>query len=497
MTESPKTSTIRSLGSFEYGATLTNEFAPFNIVVIIRLNKLPSQSSMESAFKLLLEKHPLLSVFIDRKSKNWCFSSGKSTEIKIERRQQLHPDTGIDIVQEELNRLIDVDRSPLLRCLAVSAPKNSGELIFSAHHAIFDSASLTSFIKEFLELCVQPKTESTVTALQATCSSENYFPKTHRGFGFIRRLVPFVFSEMLDELGYQWGTRKSKKLPHHPTGSCRIGFRIWSEQETQSIAKMARKRGVSLCSLLNTCLLMAMHKVYHEQSKTVMRYISFQNLRPFLEPAVVDTHLGAHISMGRFSQNMVPNQNIWNLATKVQSQIYEFGKSGNKFIANSLTKSLMTMFLKKNKIRMSCTALSFTTHIPDLSPTCGDIKVEEVHGFVSNNVKGPYFTANGRISRRKKATQADQGGFLIFCSYLVLLLEDGAGEEDPVVDQVSAGAHHKQGAGAMHIGKRLAQRAGHRTLEQSGTQRHRHQNGPHPQRVADELAERTQQTLAG
>jgi hypothetical protein len=93
-------------------------------------------------------------------------------------------------------------------------------------------------------------------------------------------------------------------------------------------------------------------------------------------------------------------QGFWDLAQRVNSQVYAASKAGEKFIQPLLSEKMMRMFIKLKKIRMGTTALSYPG-VFNIKPVYGKTKVKEVYGFVSNFPIGPEFTATARIFDRR------------------------------------------------------------------------------------------------
>jgi hypothetical protein len=123
-----------------------------------------------------------------------------------------------------------------------------------------------------------------------------------------------------------------------------------------------------------------------------MRGITFANLRPYLQPPILEEQLGCYISMMPCTVALRHDMPFWELARCIHAKIYQAGKSGDKFLAAIMSKSLMQMLIRLRRFRMGAVALSYVGPI-NLEPAYGAMRVRSLHGFTANNSLGPIYAA--------------------------------------------------------------------------------------------------------
>lgn len=131
-----------------------------------------------------------------------------------------------------------------------------------------------------------------------------------------------------------------------------------------------------------------------------MTGVGFVDLRPYLSPPVAGAVLGCYIAMLRFVAPVAAGSDrqagLWSLADRIQTAALQAGRRGDKFAAAVTTDWFMRLTLALKARRMGDTALSYSGPIP-LAERYGELVVDGVHGFISNNALGPVFTAQARL----------------------------------------------------------------------------------------------------
>ena len=169
-----------------------------------------------------------------------------------------------------------------------------------------------------------------------------------------------------------------------------------STETTESLCKTARKKRITINSLFAAAILMAIHKHLYRNQNLPMRNFSFANLRPYLKPPLGDEYLGSYFSMMRFTVGMKEVPQIWELAGEINDIVYTSVRRGDKFCFNLLGLPMMRAILRFKAFRMGTTAVSYTGPI-DIDRIYGDMRIKNIHAFVSNFVLGPEYTAQTRL----------------------------------------------------------------------------------------------------
>jgi hypothetical protein len=127
-----------------------------------------------------------------------------------------------------------------------------------------------------------------------------------------------------------------------------------------------------------------------------MRTFSFADLRPYTVPPTSAEQLANYISMLRFTEDVSPKSNIWDLTKSLHAKIYGALKRGDKFLAVLMSESLLKMFTTMKSMRMGATALNYSGAVP-LEEKYGEIKVVSLHAFLSSFDLGPEVSAQARL----------------------------------------------------------------------------------------------------
>lgn len=380
------------MGNMETAQASTNEYFPFNAVIVLRLKNGPSAQMLRATFSALQRRHPLLTVHIRREKGRYFFVSDGISEIPLKEVARLSSRHWQQVVEEELNRKFDVSTGPLVRCFYLTGPdsKEESELILSFQHAIMDAASAASLLPEILSLCRE------VEPLPLLPPVQDLFPPAFKGLRRKWKSLSFFRRQLGDEFRYQLGTRGRRKAPIHPSGQCKILPLKLASGTTAALGKGCRKKRVTLNSLLTAAMLMAVHRHLYDGLPLPLRHIHMADLRPYLTPPLEALHLGSYFSMMRFTVGLEENPAVWELAAKVNDTTYAALKRGDKFCANLFSARLMGMLFRFKAFRMAATAMSFTGPVT-LARNYGNTEVQEIHAFVSNFVLGPEYTAQVRL----------------------------------------------------------------------------------------------------
>jgi hypothetical protein len=387
----------RYLGGFEEAAVLTNEHAPFNLVGIVHLSSPPSEDVLRQALSTLQTRHPLLRARIEKHAADMAFTFEGIPPIPLHALDRESDEHWLRVAEERLNQFIDSAAGPLVQ-FTLLQPRDGaarGEIIFSAHHAILDGDSALHLVHETLALCEHIQKgmnvdRSEIRAVQPP--ADQLFPRAYKKPRYLIRLFPFLARQMLDEVRFRLRNLGKEQPPVHPGTCCRILPLRLPEEQTTALIRVSRKRQVTLNSVLNAALVMAVWKHRYSQQPRPLRSITFANLRPYLKPPVAEDHVGGYISMLQFTLNMERGQEFWPFARKIHEKVYRAARRGEKFLAAHMTKTMMQMMLGQRSARMGAAALSYAGPLK-IERSYGDTRILGLNGFISNFDIGPEYTA--------------------------------------------------------------------------------------------------------
>jgi len=427
----------RPLGSFETAATLTNDVAPFVVVVVLALDGGPSPERLGDALAVLQRRHPLLQVRIaEHDGRLWYEPLGSPERnlpgpssppippIPLRTLERTADDRWQQVAEEELNRRIDAATGPLLRCsYLVPAPGGSGEpaasarceLLLTFHHAIMDGASGTELVDELLALCDPavplgsraadpgpgpvslPRADGTVLP-----PVETLFPPSTRGVGGRLRAARFLGRQLADEVAFRLRTRGQRRPPIADSARCHILPIALTRAETAALVQATRRRRVTLNGALGAAFLCAVDEQLYAGRARALRYMTFADLRPYLDPPVAVGRLGSFLAMLRYTARMdgggatgaaTDGERFWDLARRLTGQVARGARRGDKLWAVRFAEAVMRMLLGRRSERMAATAVSYL----GVARLKTEAPVRGLHAFVSNFGLGPEYTALARI----------------------------------------------------------------------------------------------------
>lgn len=391
----------RKLGSFETAQAVTNENFPFNAVLILRITNGPSENTLKQVISLLQRRQPMLRVCLEKNKKQYFFQSENTPSIPLRMVERKSDEHWKEVAEEELNHIIDYQTGPLARLTYIIGKngEQEREIIITVHHAVIDAPSGGNLIHELLYLCSQIESHTLSkepAILEMIPSAEELFPSSFKGMNRRWHNLLFFFRQMRDEFQYRRRTKGRRTAPIHAEGRGRILPMVLSTETTEILCRTARKKRITLNSLFAASILIAVHKHLYKNQNQPLRNFSFANLRPYLKPPIGDEYLGSCFSMMRFTVGMKEDPRIWELAEEINDIVYTSVKQGDKFCSNLLSLPMMRAILRFKAFRMGTTAVSYTGPL-SIDRDYGNIKVKQIHAFVSNFVLGPEYTAQTRL----------------------------------------------------------------------------------------------------
>ena len=387
----------RKLGQFESAAAISGEYGVWNIVGILRLDGVPSPEILQKALHLLQDRHPFLRVRLSFDGKHHYFESGNVPEIPLEVLTRLGDDDWIPLAERELNTGFDHPAGPLLRCVYIT-DGTKADLILTLQHSIGDGTSTEILFHELLSICAALEAGENIQdyePLAMLAPSEAFFPPDFHGRSLRRKTNAMMMAQMLDEFKYQFNLLGKRKPTINPKSQGRIISMHISADETQAVVRRARKERATLNSVVSAAVLLSVRKHLYNDAHMPFRYMSMADLRPYTIPRVPDNEIGCFTSPLRYTIHISAKDDLWLLARRINQQIYDSAKKGEKYLFAVMAEMFLSMTFKLNKFRMCTTAISNTGTFM-LQPTYGHYKVAAVHGFISNFPQGPEYS--GRVT---------------------------------------------------------------------------------------------------
>jgi len=380
---------IRKLSPIEQGFTISNDTHPLCVVCTLHLQSGPSPDALEQAMAKLQQRHPLLQAGISKiKGQMYFTPLDPLTPLLLEIVERSPSNTYRTVGEIALNSGLN-RKGPLMKCYYLFSPKEkASELIVCFHHALVDGVAARLLLHELLSLCGQ----ISLPAVPPLIIPE--FPAAYQGSALTKRIFTFSLRQMRGEWAYQ---RKGifSAIPKESRNAT-VSFSL-SPDLSRRLSVQIGRAGLSLNSVLLAAISLALFRHRHTHKGTSLaRVLSFANLRAALIPALNQEELGCYISMLRLTVPIHKEQSVLDLASHIRNSIYQSSRRGEIFLMSILSKYLVKMALSLRKIRLGVSALSFIGKL-DLAPQYGEIQLQNVEAYITNNRFGPEFSAFGKI----------------------------------------------------------------------------------------------------
>ncbi len=388
----------RKLGAFETALTLSDQHAPLNVVAVLRLAAGPSPEVLRLALDALRRRHALLRTRIAGSDGCYLFDRRhQDAVIALRLAGRASSKAWIREAEAELGeRLTAADGT--MRCTYVTSGSGECEILLTFHHAIMDAASATSLCRQLLAAssAVAAGREPDLGApLALLPAAEDLFPRAFRGWRRWLGIGRFVSRQLAAEVVDRWRGGGAWHAPPPVSGRCRILTFQLSETETESLVRRSRRRRVTLHSVFDAALLLAVARRLYPRQTLPLRHLTFANLRPYLQPLVAEESLGACFAMMRFSSMVAPQRRLWHLAGEINERVHAAAKRGEKYAFSLTSAAVMRYLIRSGRQRMAATAISYTggARLGDE----GMFPVKVPHAFVANFRLGPEYTAQVRL----------------------------------------------------------------------------------------------------
>jgi len=153
---------------------------------------------------------------------------------------------------------------------------------------------------------------------------------------------------------------------------------------------------MSLNSVLNAAMLLAVQRRLCGGKTTPMRHFNFADLRSLLKPPVTDKHIVGLHSMLRVTVTVRAESNLWSVADVVNRAVTAGARRGDLFSSVLLSAAMMRIILGQGNQRMGTTALAYAGPL-QMPRAFGSTKVVGLEVFISNLTLGPEYTAQVRL----------------------------------------------------------------------------------------------------
>lgn len=385
---------IRPLNPFERAAVVSNDYAPFNVVIAVHLQNPPAPYVVMQALKTLQQFHPLLRASIKSSGNELVFEESSSlSPIPLKVIPRLNNSTWESIAEQEMNHSFSKTQAPLIQAKYIFSDSKA-ELILTAYHALIDGAASEYLTDQLLSLCQ----ENHLPNPQIVPMRINQYklPPSHRGFKKLVQISSFAFSQMKGEFTYRIKNRGNRMPLVKHGGEGKIATITLSKNLTYELSRISRRERITINSVLNTAQLLAVNKILYAGEEAVMQTFSFANLRPYLKPPIPPGSLGGWVTLFRVPVNIDDATKFLDLAKTVHNKITASLKRGDKFNAFLTSEGLLKMMTKIDKFRFGSSAINYSGVI-NIKTQYGDTQVKSIHGFVSAYDLAPELSSQARI----------------------------------------------------------------------------------------------------
>lgn len=393
----------RPLAGLERAMCITDEHTPFNVVAVLRIEGELPAAAVRGALDRLRQRHRLLRAGIVKDGGGYAFRFEVAGPIPLETRERPAGDGWIEAAQDELARRLDLASGPLARCLYLRGP-GGGDLIVTLHHAILDAASAVHLFGELLALCAgaTPPGDGALLSAEGAVAPTELYPDGYKGLGFARATTAYMAGQVADEAQFRWRSRGARTPPIADAARCCFLPVRFPAALSAALLEASRRRRVTLNAILSAGMMLAVQRrlypMKRQPARVPLRHVVFADLRSRLRTPVPDAVLGCLLTMFRFTVQVGVEGGFWAVAREIQERTRAAGRSGERYLAYSLSPGMMQALFKLKAFRMGATALSYSG--PLAVPTSfGSFEVTAVHAFPANMPVGPEYSALVRLFR--------------------------------------------------------------------------------------------------
>jgi len=382
----------RPLGAFETALSLSDDHSPLNVVAALHLEAPPPEADLREALADLQRTQPECRTRLVRQRGGFRFLQEDVPGIPLRVLPRRDDEHWLEIAEAEANQRIEAARGPLLRFTYLAPPTSSenGDLILTSHHSLLDGDSGQALVERLLRRWAGAPLPGT-SAPGLPEPADRFFPPSARGARGALGAAAFMARQMMDELLHRVSPGRRAEPSIRPGARTHLSrFRL-SAETTGELAVAARRRRLTLNSVLSAAVLLAVWRRRYGGRPRRLRGITFPNLRPYLKPAVAADAPGCYFSLMRYSELLGKDDDTWSVAERLQERLGGAFRRGEKFTAAAMAPLAMRMSISGRAGRMAAAALSYVGPLR-LARVYGGTRLAGLQAFISTPDIGPEYS---------------------------------------------------------------------------------------------------------
>lgn len=394
---------MRKLNPVESAFTRMNAAYPLTLVCVLRFKAGPSRQALRKSLGQLKDTHPLLRAVIAEKDGDYLFiRDPASGPIPLDVISRAGSEHWRDAARKALNEGFDRNSGPLMRAtyLASETVGGSSDLILSFHHAIMDAASLVPLLNGLLSAAGMPDRleagSASVFRFEKAPVLSSVLPDAFRPPRVVFMLIPFMCRQLREEIMYRISSRSVKDSPIPYSSENELQTISFTKNDTDKLIKWTRRHKVTLNNVITATMLKTVNRYKYDNRKRLLRAVQFANLRPYLSPPVTDAQAGCFATLMRSSVDISGNLDIKGVASRMDREFLKSAKKGDKFLFAQLGNTIVKKTIKAHDERLGGAALSYAGPV-QMERRYGDLELDGIHAFISNNCLGAELAAFGKI----------------------------------------------------------------------------------------------------
>lgn len=389
----------RELGSLERALIISDQYAPFHSVCVLKLESPPPPQILKQALRSVQIHHPFLQARLLKEKGRYFLATLADAILPFHVLPRWNDEHWVQVAEVELETRIEISDKPIFRCTYLySANHSRAEILLTFFHPIVDSASLGQLIQELLTTCASFMDERTVAVYELPPSPpvESRLPYGYRGVWLGWHILRIAVQQAGDEILYRLQTRGKRTPPLRGQSHGHILSLQFPESFVETLVRRAQLEKVTLNALLTAAMLTAINRNLYAGQYVPMRTLSFVDMRPFVEPPLTNENLACYISMLRHTVPVKGGIDFWLLVRRLQRKMNASFRSGDHFVSTVMVESLLKILTRSQSFRLGATALNFDGVSP-LKTEYGGIRLVGVHQYASAYTLGPEFAGQARL----------------------------------------------------------------------------------------------------
>jgi len=295
---------VRPLGAFEEFLWLFDGTSSMHFTLTAQVKGHTTVAEWRRAFDRVQERHPFLSVFIEKNGSDAAnFRQGSAAAIPLRVVQGMDVTKRWEIeVEQELEIPFDAGKAPLVRAVLL-LEEQQAVLILVSQHSISDGRSLTLVIRDLLQALVGKP----IDRLPVPPSVEDLLGITSSD------LVPAKETPAPEPSESPLVDVEKEAFP-------RVRSLTLGKELTGKIRKRAREEGTTVHGALSAAFALAYWKIYDPIGKNPVRILSPIDLRKMLS---LGDHCALLITAGLVAIESDPRTTFWRIASDSIARLSE------------------------------------------------------------------------------------------------------------------------------------------------------------------------------